>query len=57
MEIDTDTERYENGTIEQPKLTIRDSMRDDQGVYTCVCENDVGSSESTNSIYVNILRK
>lgn len=57
VQVELDSERFVDGTPEHPNLLIRNSSRYDQGVYTCICENEVGSSESSNSIYVNILRK
>ncbi|KAK6619008.1 hypothetical protein RUM44_003390 [Polyplax serrata] len=57
VQVELDSERFVDGTPEHPNLLIRNSSRYDQGVYTCICENEVGSSESSNSIYVNILHK
>ncbi|XP_069698096.1 hemicentin-2 isoform X4 [Periplaneta americana] len=50
-------DHYEGGTIDQPTLMIKNSTRHDQGVYTCVLENKVGSQESNNVVYVAVYFK
>lgn len=50
-------DHFEGGTIDQPTLLIKNSTRNDQGVYTCVLENKVGSQESTNVVYVAVYFK
>ncbi|XP_071450004.1 uncharacterized protein nrm [Hetaerina americana] len=38
-------------------LSIKNASRDDGGAYTCVPENEVGSSESNNQAYVSVYFK
>jgi len=53
-ELELDPDHFEDGTTEQPTLRIKNATRYDQGVYICILENDVGSAQSDNAIYVNI---
>lgn len=48
------SDHYEGGTTDQTTLVVKNASRHDQGVYDCGLENDVGSQNSSNSIYVNI---
>ncbi|GLG96061.1 Protein turtle [Gryllus bimaculatus] len=45
------------GNEKDTALLIKNSTRYDQGAYTCVLENSVGSGESKNAIYVAVYYK
>lgn len=55
--MELDPEHYDDGTIEQPTLRIKNATRFDQGVYICILQNNVGAAQSENDIYVNITCK
>lgn len=55
--MELEPEHYDDGTIEQPSLRIKNATRFDQGFYICILENNVGSAQSENDIYVNITCK
>lgn len=48
-------DKYDGGTVENPPLIIKNVSREDMGVYTCICKNGVGASESDGSIFVNVI--
>lgn len=50
-------DKYDGGSIENPPLIIKNVTRDDMGLYRCTCKNDIGTSESENSIFVNVICK
>lgn len=54
IEVELNPEHFTGGTTEEPTLLIKNSTRYDQGVYTCILENEVGATESSNAVYVNI---
>lgn len=53
-EVNVASDHYEGGTTSQPTLLIKNSTRDDQGVYACILGNEVGETRSSNAVYVNI---
>ncbi|XP_076265082.1 neuromusculin isoform X4 [Rhynchophorus ferrugineus] len=50
----TDTVKYKGGTIENPPLIIYNVTREDMGDYTCWLKNEVGSEQSSDSIFLNV---
>nr|CAD7396629.1 unnamed protein product [Timema poppensis] len=54
IEVVSSSDHYEGGTTDFYNLSIRNSTRYDQGVYTVVLENEVGASEPNDAIYVSI---
>lgn len=48
-------DKYDGGSVENPPLIIKNITRDDMGLYRCTCKNDIGTSESENSIFVNVI--
>nr|CAD7590846.1 unnamed protein product [Timema genevievae] len=57
IEVVSSSDHYEGGTTDFYNLSIRNSTRYDQGVYTVVLENEVGASEPNDAIYVSIYFK
>ncbi|XP_025836985.1 hemicentin-2 isoform X3 [Agrilus planipennis] len=49
-----DADKYVGGNTKDPSLIIKSVTRDDMGRYRCICKNMVGSSESEESIFLNI---
>ena len=50
-------EHYQGGTPQEPSLIIRNSSRDDLGIYSCVAQNQIGATQSETVSYVNVLCK
>ncbi|XP_065160558.1 uncharacterized protein nrm isoform X4 [Atheta coriaria] len=46
--------KYAGGTIENLPLVIQNVSREDMGEYSCTCKNEVGSTESDETIYLNV---
>lgn len=56
-EFELDPDHFEGGTIEQTTLLIKNSTRHDIGAYTCMLGNEVGISQSHNSVEVSVYCK
>ena len=53
----SDRGRYEGATVDQPSLVIKKVSREDNGRYSCVLENNIGSSESKGAATLTVLCK
>lgn len=53
----SDPNSYSGGSTIDPSLTVKNVSREDLGVYSCVVQNEIGTTESEVKAYINVLCK
>lgn len=54
-ELELNEDHYVGGITEQTALKVKNSTRNDMGIYTCILENSVGESTSEDFVNVSVL--